>query len=266
MGKITEKLRKLGLTVNGVEPTGETISETIDSIADDYTGGSGATYTAGNGIAITNGNVINANIKAIETSNITGLTTEQCEALNVGDVVIKLTSNQKHTYTVSYKEAGVGICLTYTDASVSETVSYDFVDNAWVYNSTDVTPLGGGSSAKLYQHFIVANVYIEADDVEYDLMFNYYSTSNTKLTTMEQIINLLKSRCNEENNLSQTNGLNIGVFYIGNLKYANNLFKGFSVDNDYIYLYSDGENSELTLRITDNTSTTHTIVDTVVEI
>ena len=101
MGKITEKLRKLGLTVNGVEPTGETISETIDSIADDYEGGSGATYTAGNGIAITEENVINADIKVLEVSNITGLTTEQCEALNVGDIVIKLTSNQKHTYTVS---------------------------------------------------------------------------------------------------------------------------------------------------------------------
>ena len=48
MGKITEKLRKLGLIVNGVEPTGETISETIDSIADDYTGGSGGTTVVAN--------------------------------------------------------------------------------------------------------------------------------------------------------------------------------------------------------------------------
>lgn len=48
MGKITEKLRKLGLKVNGTTPTGETISETIDSIADDYEGGSGGTTVVAN--------------------------------------------------------------------------------------------------------------------------------------------------------------------------------------------------------------------------
>ena len=31
--------------------------------------------------------------------------------------------------------------LTYVDASVVETVSYDYTDGAWVYNSTDSTPL-----------------------------------------------------------------------------------------------------------------------------
>lgn len=145
-GKITKELKGLGLKINETEPNGETVSEVIKGIADDYEGGSGATYTAGNGIAITEENVINADLKVLEVSNITGLTTEQCEALNVGDVVIKLTSNQKHTYTVSYKEAGVGMCLTYVDASTSETVSYDYVDSAWVYNSTDITPLGGNDN------------------------------------------------------------------------------------------------------------------------
>ena len=141
-GKITKELKGLGLKVNEKEPNGETVSEVIKGIADDYTGGgSGATYTAGNGINITKENVINADIKVLEVSNITGLTTEQCESLNVGDVIVKLTSNQKHTYTVSYKEAGVGMCLTYVDASTSETVSYDYTGGQWVYNSTDITPL-----------------------------------------------------------------------------------------------------------------------------
>lgn len=48
MGKITYKLRKLGLKINGTTPTGETISETIDAIADDYTGGSGGTTVVAN--------------------------------------------------------------------------------------------------------------------------------------------------------------------------------------------------------------------------
>lgn len=123
--------------LSGTEPdlTGVEFSGDKYAIPED------TTYTAGNGITITEENIINADVKVLEVSNITGLTTEQCEALNVGDVVVKLTSNQKHTYTVSYKEAGVGMCLTYVDASTSETVSYDYVTNAWVYNSTDITPL-----------------------------------------------------------------------------------------------------------------------------
>lgn len=153
-GKITKELKGLGLKMNNKEPNGETASEVIKGITDDYTGGSGATYTAGNGIGITDENVINADIKVLEVANITGLTTEQCESLNVGDVVVKLTSNQKHSYTVSYKEAGVGMCLTYVDASVSETVSYDCVEGNWVYNSTDVTQLGSGTK---YRHIIDCN-------------------------------------------------------------------------------------------------------------
>ena len=39
---------------------------------------------------------------------------------------------------VSYKEHHVGICLTYSAAGYLETVSYDYTDGHWVYNSTDV--------------------------------------------------------------------------------------------------------------------------------
>lgn len=38
-GKITRKLKELGLKINGVEPKGDTTSEIIKGIADDYTGG-----------------------------------------------------------------------------------------------------------------------------------------------------------------------------------------------------------------------------------
>ena len=159
MGKINDALKKTGLKVNGKEPSGKTAGEILDNFAEDYAGGgSGETYTAGNGIGITDENVINADIKVLETSNITGLTTEQCESLNVGDIVVKLTSNQKHTYTVSYKEAGVGMCLTYVDASVIETVSYDCIEDNWVYNSTDVTEVASKSdipsAIHLYEHNI----------------------------------------------------------------------------------------------------------------
>ena len=77
-------------------------------------------------------------LKKLEVTNITNLTKYQIDKLEVGDVVAKKTNGMYHHYIVSYKENNVGICLTYTDASVVETVSYDYVEGNWVYNSTDV--------------------------------------------------------------------------------------------------------------------------------
>lgn len=74
-------------------------------------------------------------------TDMTKLTTDQCNALECGDIVLKKTGNQYHSYRVSYKEKNTGMCLTYVDASVVETISYDYTDGAWVYNSTDHTTL-----------------------------------------------------------------------------------------------------------------------------
>lgn len=75
-------------------------------------------------------------------TDITKLTDEQCEGLECGDILVKNTGNQKHSYRVSYKQENTGMCLTYCDASVVETVSYDYTEGHWVYNSTDSTTIG----------------------------------------------------------------------------------------------------------------------------
>lgn len=80
-------------------------------------------------------------VKKIEVKNINAMTDYEINKLECGDIVAKNTNGQYHCYTVSYKQNGVGICLTYTDASVVETVSYDYTEGHWVYNSTDVTPI-----------------------------------------------------------------------------------------------------------------------------
>lgn len=72
------------------------------------------------------------------TDNITNLTGDDIAKLRVGDVVVKQTGNQKHLYLVTYKEENVGICMTYVDAYISETVSYDCIEGVWTYNSTDI--------------------------------------------------------------------------------------------------------------------------------
>lgn len=80
----------------------------------------------------------------IEVNDITALTGAQLDALEVGAKVAKKTGTAKHLYVVSYKDAeNGGLCLTYTDASTVETVSYDHTESGWAYNSTDKTNIGG---------------------------------------------------------------------------------------------------------------------------
>ena len=81
-------------------------------------------------------------VTPVEAADITALTDGQLDALKVGDKVAKKTGTAEHLYTVTYKDAeNGGICLTYLDASVVETVSYDHSESGWAYNSTDKTPL-----------------------------------------------------------------------------------------------------------------------------
>ena len=74
-----------------------------------------------------------------EVTDITAIDGEVLDGLQVGDKIVKVTGKQKHLYVVSYKGEGEdeGICLTYTDAAGTETVSYDRTADGWVYNSTD---------------------------------------------------------------------------------------------------------------------------------
>ena len=86
---------------------------------------------------------------ALVVNNIKEMTDEEIDGLKVGDVVAKKTGDMYHCYVVSYKEEHHGICLTYVDASVAETQSYDYTEGHWVYNSEDKTELGGHTDAEI---------------------------------------------------------------------------------------------------------------------
>lgn len=76
--------------------------------------------------------------KPVQVSNIEAIPGETLDALSVGDKVAKVTGSEEHLYVVSYKDAeNGGLCLTYTDATTVETVSYDHTESGWAYNSTD---------------------------------------------------------------------------------------------------------------------------------
>ena len=90
----------------------------------------------------------NQTIAMLVVASMVTLTTSQINTLSAGDIVLKKDVSGYHAYIVSYKKEGTGICLTYTDASCVETVSYDLVDGEWVYNSTDISPILTGDAVK----------------------------------------------------------------------------------------------------------------------
>lgn len=100
---------------------------------------------AGQGSAVDVGGALPAILSAlaaaaapIEVDDITAFTGAQLDALEIGAKVAKKTGTAKHLYVVSYKDAeNGGLCLTYTDASTVETVSYDHTESGWAFNSTD---------------------------------------------------------------------------------------------------------------------------------
>lgn len=79
-------------------------------------------------------------IAHIEVSDIKGLTDNQCELLRPGDIVVKKTGTDKHSYRVSYK-GPTGLCLTYADCENVETVAYEKGEDGWAWDSTDITPI-----------------------------------------------------------------------------------------------------------------------------
>ena len=125
--------------------------------------------------------------QVVDVDNVNDLSDDVLNNLKAGDVIRKKTGNQYHSYRVSYKEDGQGICLTYCDASLVETVSYDYVDGHWVYNSTDSTDIGNPpSGTKLYRHLIS----ISNSNVAYNI---YILSNNPNSLTANQLYYILNN-------------------------------------------------------------------------
>lgn len=76
----------------------------------------------------------------IEVTDITALTGAQLDALRNGDMVVKITGTQKHTYIVTYKDETAGeLLLTYCDWQNVEGVYYEKQEGTWTYVQTDYT-------------------------------------------------------------------------------------------------------------------------------
>lgn len=155
-------------------------------------------------------------VNSYVVTNIKALTSDFINKLKSGDVVVKQTGSgqhpQYHSYRVSFMKDNEGMCLTYTDASCSETVSYDKSGNNWVYNSTDLTQfdkiveviepqgteeqaqglkingvdykLGGGDEVHLYEHHLLLSA--DASDST-RISFYYISQNPNTITTLAEL-------------------------------------------------------------------------------
>ena len=104
-------------------------------------------------------------VEFIEVNNIENMSDDELNGLHAGDVVIKKTGNQKHTYVVTYKENKHGICMSYVAAGYMETVSYDYTAGHWVYNSKDVLSIPMDlDPAKTYTLKVVGGVITAVED------------------------------------------------------------------------------------------------------
>lgn len=83
-------------------------------------------------------------VPALEVDNVESLTATQLDNLKAGDVVIKKSGNEKHTYVVVYKDEVNGeLSLVYTDAWNAEEVYYEKGVSGWAFVVKDITALSG---------------------------------------------------------------------------------------------------------------------------
>lgn len=186
-------------------------------------------------------------VKVADVKNIDGTIIEQ---LKCGDIVIKEDASGEHAYVVTFKSE-TGMCMTYADASVVETQSYDKVDDEWVYNSEDKMNIN--SFEQIYdkdghKRFIEGNLGL--NEIEgLSLSFGKWSLSGSDLSIVAV--------------LSATNGTEIPtgtIFTLQNLPdwILEKIFPLYGTNRvlrTTIYFYADDEtNQTANIRILKDTS------------
>lgn len=135
----------------------------------------------------------NQPIELVSTDDIEHLSDSVLNELKCGDIITKQTGNMKHTYIVSYKEEKHGICLSYFACGYLETISYDYTNGHWVFNSKDVFYVGDMSEYDLVVKTIEqTQANYSADFSSQEILdLNTGITYNPIYARLEQIGNVL---------------------------------------------------------------------------
>ena len=190
----------------------------------------------------------------LEVASITGLTNSQCQDLSCGDVVVENNNGAKTTYIVFSKTATT-MSLTYVDSTNSKEVKYEVSNNAWAYDETVTTALGGkggGGSANLSladTNWILPAHYV-ADEIDTDSIMSAYFDMVSFVA----------------NNLPNLNDVSTG-FLVSNIGYilsikSNNL--GDIIDSTYggyhLILKVTEDNNVYTLNVCSRFQETDTVI------
>lgn len=126
----------------------------------------------------------------LEVSDVKALSNSQIDLLRCGDYLVKKDASGEHAYKVTFK-SDTGMCLTYHDASVVETQSYDKVDGNWVYNSEDKSGNLIDDVKPIYIHPI--SIIKRSGSGKYNLGFIILNNDSTPFTfdTFKQFIDNL---------------------------------------------------------------------------
>lgn len=126
----------------------------------------------------------------VECNDIKALSNSQIDLLRCGDYLVKKDASGEHAYKVTYK-SDTGMCLTYHDASVIETQSYDKVNGNWVYNSEDKTPnLLDAKTKPIYCHPLTYAFTIIISGISYtaELCSIIFNNSSEIINTKDKLI------------------------------------------------------------------------------
>ena len=198
----------------------------------------------------------NMPLYVVECDNVKTLSNSQIDLLRCGDYLVKKDASGEHAYKVTYKKDKVGMCITYHDASVIETQSYDYVDGNWVYNSEDKTELpvnedlqdviddrvetlveGGtlDNAKPIYVHPI--NIEVTSDDNKAIVSLFIFDNSATPYTweTFKTWLSELVTR------VTVARVLTTGCLIIGENRYPANFIFGSSSQRSFVADFSGNE-------------------------
>lgn len=136
----------------------------------------------------------NMPLYVVECDNVKTLSNSQIDLLRCGDYLVKKDASGEHAYKVTFK-SDTGMCITYHDASVIETQSYDKVDGNWVYNSEDKSELPineeDPSFKPIYCHPIV--IEFNSANAVGRLTMLIFNNSNTPYADFDTLIASIRS-------------------------------------------------------------------------
>ena len=123
--------------------------------------------------------------KIITINAINALTTEQCESLNAGDVVVVAQNGVNYTCVVTSKTSSViYLCYIYGDNKEITKVRYTIVNGEWGFENMKRFPLATPLQNSMPQYGMVANTVYVLGELNSDTTFALFPATDTDIANI----------------------------------------------------------------------------------